>query len=237
MREPEPYDHLFKLLLIGDAGVGKSRYVLRSWSGKEGHGNGQFENVVLGRGTLIRGKEVVGLLNNTFLAVTLIFGVGVGASNMAESRNGPQVMLPSEAHIPRNAIESPKRRTRSSAFKPRGRKKLMALSGTWAHTLPSSVHPSLSSFKPRAYSILLRFTDDAFDDHQQSTIGVDFKVKMIEVGQKKIKMTIWDTAGQERFRTLTSSYYRGAQGIILGKVLEEGGREGIGRWRGGEVND
>lgn len=27
MREPEPYDHLFKLLLIGDAGVGKSRYV------------------------------------------------------------------------------------------------------------------------------------------------------------------------------------------------------------------
>ncbi|KAM3574885.1 hypothetical protein VYU27_003209 [Nannochloropsis oceanica] len=64
-------------------------------------------------------------------------------------------------------------------------------------------------------SILLRFTDDAFDDHQQSTIGVDFKVKMIEVGQKKIKMTIWDTAGQERFRTLTSSYYRGAQGIIL----------------------
>lgn len=64
---------------------------------------------------------------------------------------------------------------------------------------------------------MLRFTDDAFDDHQQSTIGVDFKVKMIEVDHKRIKMTIWDTAGQERFRTLTSSYYRGAQGIILGK--------------------
>ena len=47
--------------------------------------------------------------------------------------------------------------------------------------------------------------------------GVDFKVKMMQVDGKKIKMTIWDTAGQERFRTLTSSYYRGAQGIVLGK--------------------
>ncbi|OQS06605.1 Rab18 family GTPase [Thraustotheca clavata] len=64
-------------------------------------------------------------------------------------------------------------------------------------------------------SMLLRFTEDTFDDHLQSTIGVDFKVKMITVDGKRIKMTIWDTAGQERFRTLTSSYYRGAQGIVL----------------------
>ncbi len=35
------------------------------------------------------------------------------------------------------------------------------------------------------------------------------------VGGKRVKLTIWDTAGQERFRTLTSSYYRGAQGIIF----------------------
>ncbi|CAN0267618.1 unnamed protein product, partial [Hapterophycus canaliculatus] len=62
---------------------------------------------------------------------------------------------------------------------------------------------------------MLRFTDDTFDDHLQSTIGVDFKVKMVDAGGKRIKMTIWDTAGQERFRTLTSSYYRGAQGIML----------------------
>ena len=67
-------------------------------------------------------------------------------------------------------------------------------------------------------SILLRFTDDTFEEQMQSTIGVDFKVKMLDREGKRIKMTIWDTAGQERFRTLTSSYYRGAQGIILGKL-------------------
>jgi Ras-related protein Rab-18 len=66
-------------------------------------------------------------------------------------------------------------------------------------------------------SLLLRFTDDTWlhPDDVTATIGVDFKVKIIEVDEKKYKLTIWDTAGQERFRTLTSSYYRGAQGVVL----------------------
>lgn len=64
-------------------------------------------------------------------------------------------------------------------------------------------------------SLLLRFTDGTFEASQQSTIGVDFKVKMMTTAGKRCKVTIWDTAGQERFRTLTSSYYRGAHGIIL----------------------
>ena len=63
--------------------------------------------------------------------------------------------------------------------------------------------------------ILLRFCDGSFNPNQQSTIGVDFKVKTIACGGKTCKMTLWDTAGQERFRTLTSSYYRGAQGIVI----------------------
>merc|ERR1719473_2090195 len=64
-------------------------------------------------------------------------------------------------------------------------------------------------------SLLLRFTDDLFEE-LSPTIGVDFKVKVLTVNRKKVKLTIWDTAGQERFRTLTASYYRGAHGIILG---------------------
>lgn len=46
-------------------------------------------------------------------------------------------------------------------------------------------------------------------------LGIDFKLKNIEVDGKKIKMQIWDTAGQERFKTITQTYYRGAMGIIL----------------------
>ncbi|KAK8663746.1 hypothetical protein V6N13_083551 [Hibiscus sabdariffa] len=63
-------------------------------------------------------------------------------------------------------------------------------------------------------SLLLSFTSDSFEE-LSPTIGVDFKVKYINAGDKKLKLAIWDTAGQERFRTLTSSYYRGAQGVIM----------------------
>ncbi|KAL3622954.1 Ras-related protein rabc1 [Castilleja foliolosa] len=63
-------------------------------------------------------------------------------------------------------------------------------------------------------SLLLSFTSDTFED-LSPTIGVDFKVKHVTLGGKKLKLAIWDTAGQERFKTLTSSYYRGAQGIIM----------------------
>ncbi|XP_028558018.2 ras-related protein Rab-18-B-like [Podarcis muralis] len=64
-------------------------------------------------------------------------------------------------------------------------------------------------------SLLLRFTEDQFEPYLNPTIGVDFKVKKMVLGDFPVQLAIWDTAGQERFRTLTPSYYRGAQGIIL----------------------
>ena len=48
-----------------------------------------------------------------------------------------------------------------------------------------------------------------------ATIGVDFKIKMLQVDEKRVKLQIWDTAGQERFRNITQTYYQGAAGIIL----------------------
>ncbi|KAI4832864.1 hypothetical protein KUCAC02_015808 [Chaenocephalus aceratus] len=62
-------------------------------------------------------------------------------------------------------------------------------------------------------NLLLRFADDT--GISSCTIGVDFKIRTIELDGKTIKLQIWDTAGQERFRTITSSYYRGAHGIIV----------------------
>ena len=48
-----------------------------------------------------------------------------------------------------------------------------------------------------------------------SSIGVDFKTKQIELDDHSIKMQIWDTAGHEKFRTITTSYYKSAQAIII----------------------
>jgi len=63
--------------------------------------------------------------------------------------------------------------------------------------------------------LLLRFADDNFTDSYISTIGVDFRFRTITIEKKTVKLQIWDTAGQERFRTITSAYYRGADGIIM----------------------
>ncbi|GMM47164.1 Rab family GTPase [Pichia kluyveri] len=63
--------------------------------------------------------------------------------------------------------------------------------------------------------LLLRFAENTYTTDYVSTIGVDFKIRTIELDGKTIKLQIWDTAGQERFKTITSSYYRGAHGIII----------------------
>ncbi|XP_073328959.1 ras-related protein Rab-8B [Pagrus major] len=63
--------------------------------------------------------------------------------------------------------------------------------------------------------LLFRFSEDSFNTTFISTIGIDFKIRTIELDGKRVKLQIWDTAGQERFRTITTAYYRGAMGIML----------------------
>ncbi|RDA83739.1 hypothetical protein CP532_3661 [Ophiocordyceps camponoti-leonardi (nom. inval.)] len=62
---------------------------------------------------------------------------------------------------------------------------------------------------------LLRFSEDSFTPSFITTIGIDFKIRTIDLDGKRVKLQIWDTAGQERFRTITTAYYRGAMGILL----------------------
>ena len=63
--------------------------------------------------------------------------------------------------------------------------------------------------------LLSRFSDNTYTENYISTIGIDFRFRTIKMNQRILKLQIWDTAGQERFRTITSVYYRGANGIIL----------------------
>lgn len=63
--------------------------------------------------------------------------------------------------------------------------------------------------------LLTRFTDGTFTDGFISTIGVDFKIKTVTMNNKTVKIQLWDTAGQERFKTISVSYYRGSQCIMI----------------------
>ena len=64
-------------------------------------------------------------------------------------------------------------------------------------------------------NILMKFADDDFTSNFIVTIGIDFKIKTIDVNGLKIKLQIWDTAGQEKYHSLNQIYYRGAHGALL----------------------
>ena len=64
-------------------------------------------------------------------------------------------------------------------------------------------------------SLMLRFADDSFSNNYVNTIGVDFRFKTFEVDGKRVKIQIWDTAGQEKFRTMTSTYYKGSDAVVM----------------------
>ncbi|XP_006177259.1 ras-related protein Rab-13 isoform X1 [Camelus dromedarius] len=79
--------------------------------------------------------------------------------------------------------------------------------------------------------LIIRFAEDNFNNTYISTIGIDFKIRTVDIDGKKIKLQVWDTAGQERFKTITTAYYRGAMGIILVyDITDEKSFENIQNW-------
>ncbi|XP_010363036.1 ras-related protein Rab-13 isoform X2 [Rhinopithecus roxellana] len=64
--------------------------------------------------------------------------------------------------------------------------------------------------------LIIRFAEDNFNNTYISTIGIDFKIRTVDIEGKKIKLQVWDTAGQERFKTITTAYYRGAMNASAG---------------------
>ena len=70
--------------------------------------------------------------------------------------------------------------------------------------------------------LLMRYANDTFSESSISTIGIDFKIKTIELPNgKRCKLQIWDTAGKERFRTITFAYFRGAHVVMVVVALDD----------------
>ena len=63
--------------------------------------------------------------------------------------------------------------------------------------------------------LLMRFSEDKFNENHDVTIGVEFGTRNLKVDNHLIKLQIWDTAGQESFRSITRSFYRRADGVLL----------------------
>ena len=79
--------------------------------------------------------------------------------------------------------------------------------------------------------LIQRFFKSEFSLHHLSTIAIDFKLKTINVDNSKIKLQIWDTAGQERFKGMTTSFFRGSDGIIISySVADENSFKRINDW-------
>ena len=64
-------------------------------------------------------------------------------------------------------------------------------------------------------SIISRFQYNTFDDHYQTTIGIDFVSKTVPVDDGTVRLQLWDTAGQERFRSLIPSYIRDSHVAVV----------------------
>lgn len=72
----------------------------------------------------------------------------------------------------------------------------------------------IGDYKVGKTSLLCKYTDRELSS-PGSSVSVDFRVKTLRRGDKKVKLQIWDFAGQERFRTAVASYFRGALGVLL----------------------
>jgi len=64
-------------------------------------------------------------------------------------------------------------------------------------------------------SIIQKYVNETFDEHSQSTIGIDYLTKIISIGERSVKLQMWDLTGQFSFRNLIQSYYRQASIIFF----------------------
>ena len=70
-------------------------------------------------------------------------------------------------------------------------------------------------------SIIERYVNRCFKGNYIATIGMDIRMKRLEINNTEVNISITDTAGEERFRSITKMFYKGADGILVGFDLTE----------------
>ena len=63
--------------------------------------------------------------------------------------------------------------------------------------------------------LMQRYVNQHFSNQYKATLGADFFIKELKLGNTLVTLLIWDTAGHERFNSLGVAFYRGADCCIL----------------------
>ncbi|XP_030649971.1 ras and EF-hand domain-containing protein homolog [Chanos chanos] len=64
-------------------------------------------------------------------------------------------------------------------------------------------------------ALLRRFCDGRFHSSTSATVGIDYSVRTLNLGDSHVALQLWDTAGQERYRSITKQYFRKADGVVI----------------------
>merc|ERR1711998_99386 len=82
--------------------------------------------------------------------------------------------------------------------------------------------------------LLHRFADNELPPYSMltpiPTIGIDFKVRNVQLGGRPFKLQVWDSAGAIRFRHITRAYFRGQNGVLVLWDLCNGHKEDVRFW-------
>lgn len=217
-----------KLLLIGDANVGKTAIILRFCD--ELPTKGQLRQLKRSRSlrnSIINNSSSLSLMNNKESKVELLNKksnrrrrlVGVGSSRM---------IFNDENNVIRNrwrgkGVElinenEERKRYSSTDFDEFNKRRSLILTNNYSSFFNEQLR-SQTATAAESYDYKCGSDDDDDDEimlYTQSTIGVDIKTRLINIENQFFNCTFWDTAGQERYRNaLIPSLYKNCNGIIL----------------------
>ncbi|KAK2515377.1 Rab10 [Columba livia] len=183
------YDLLFKLLLIGDSGVGKTCVLFR------------FSDDAF---------------NTTFISTIAVWPLGPERADVSSVFKRKSLTKSSVSRSPAHGGEILGSSVLQGSNVERKRSRDLVLKVIdFVNADDKNSGRSQLLYRINVAVLTSDFNINICRMIVEEVSGIDFKIKTVELQGKKIKLQIWDTAGQERFHTITTSYYRGAMGIML----------------------